>query len=103
MDQQHILAELDPAWWVQQPTAWGSTFLSTVILFNTGALTSCSYLSSAEIAIANPTSSSNLAPTNQLAEYTDLLRQAAARRLFDLHATAITGHQNINEVYNATN
>jgi hypothetical protein len=101
LDVQHILAELSPEWWVQQPSLWGSTFLSTIILFNTEALTGCTYLSSAPISILNPVGTSTTAAEGELSTFTNNLMLEAANRLYELHATAITGHQAPEYVYNA--
>jgi hypothetical protein len=100
-DVAHILAQLNSSWWVQQPSLGGATYLSTVIVFNTEAITGCTYLSSAPISILNPTRTSTTAAEGDIATFTNNLMQEAAQRLYDMHATAITGHQEPEYVYNA--
>ena len=98
-DVAHILAQLNSSWWVQQPSLGGATYLSTVIVFNTEAITGCTYLSSAPISILNPTGASTTAAEGELSTFTNNLMLEAANRLYDLHATAITGHQEPAYVY----
>ena len=102
MNPAQILEQLDASWWQQQPSLWGTTFLSTIIIFNTSALTGCTYLSSAPVSILNPLRESQTAQEGSLSTFTNQLMLEAANRLYAMHATAITGHQAPASVFNAT-
>lgn len=102
LEKQVIYDALDPAWWVQQTNGWQTTFLSTQILFDTEGTKDCVYVSSAPIQTGGLNSSPVDAPNTQLDTTTDLLRHEAAQRLYDMHTTAITGHENLTAVYSAT-
>lgn len=75
---------------------WDTEYVSATILFDTADLSNCVYNSSA------PYQTNGLnAGTSQwegyLSELIDGLRNEAAQRLFDMHATAIIGPQTITE------
>lgn len=103
MDEAAILASLDKSQWIQQPSLTGDIFLSTVIVFDTEALTGCIYVSSAPISITNPLRDSETAQESNLAAFTTNLVMMAARRLYDMHATNITGYETLKYVGNPTN
>jgi hypothetical protein len=102
MDKTAIYNALDPAWWVQQTNGWNTTFVSTQIIYSTAALTGCTYISSCPIQTSGLNSGSVDAPASELATTVDILRLEAAQRLYDMHTTDITGHQNLGSVYGAT-
>jgi hypothetical protein len=101
MNAGQILSELSPSWWVQQNSLWNTTFLSTVILFNTEALTGCTYTSSAPIQSFGLNTAPS-APVDQLDTFTEHLMQEAAQRLADMGCVEVTGHEDLAYVYNAT-
>lgn len=101
LDKQAIYTALDPAWWQQLTSSWNTTFVSTQINFDTSGTPNCIYISSAPIQ-TDGLSAGTDAPRTELATCIDILRLEAAQRLYDMHATAIIGHQNLGSVYNAT-
>lgn len=100
MTKEDIYASLDPSWWLEQPSLWNTTYLSTVILFDTGAIQNCEYTSSAPIQTSGLNAGSD-APASQLAATTQDLMNEATQRLFDMHCTAVVGHKTLEYVYNA--
>lgn len=101
LDKQTIYDAIDPAWWQSATNTWNTEFVSTEILYDTAALTGCIYTSSAPVQ-TNGLNAGTDAPSTQLEDCINILRLEAAQRLYDMHATAITGHQPLGMVYNAT-
>lgn len=97
-----ILTALDPAWWTASTANnWQTVFYSAVITFTSGGTTNCTYLSSAPFQ-TNGLNAGTDAAEGQVASFIQNLRLEAAQRLSDLHASAITGHEETASVYNAT-
>lgn len=99
MDEQQIYEALDPSWWLKSPSLWSTDFYSTVVVFNTPALSNCTYTSSAPSQTNGLNAGqSGISPSALV----DSLRRMAARRLFDSQATAVVGHSNLVIPFNAT-
>lgn len=97
-----VLAALNPAWWTASTANnWQTVFYSTVITFNAGGTTGCTYTSSAPFQ-TNGLNGGTDAATDQVDTFIQNLRLEAAQRLSDMHASAITGHEKLGSVYNAT-
>lgn len=101
MSKEEIYEALQSSWWLQQPSLWNTAYLSTVILFDTEAITNCEYVSSAPIQTSGLNSGPD-APQSELNATIDNLREKAAQQLFDMHCTSVTGHKDLEYVYNAT-
>ena len=101
MDKQAIYDALNPDWWTQRTNTWNTTFVSTIITYQTAALPECFYVSSAPIQTGGLSAGTD-APTTDLETFVDVLRHEAAQRLYDLHCAAVTGHTSLSGVFNAT-
>jgi hypothetical protein len=101
VEKGNIYAALDPSWWTQQTSAWNTVFVSTSILFDTAGTTGCVYVSSAPIQTGGLSAGTD-APNTQLDTTIDILRLEASQRLYDMHATNITGHADLQAVFGAT-
>lgn len=101
MNAGQILSELSPSWWVQQNSLWNTEYLSTVILYNTQALTGCTYTSSAPIQSFGLNVAPS-APVDQLSTFVEHLMEEAATRLAAMGCVEVTGHENLEYVYGAT-
>ncbi len=102
MTKEEIYNALLPSWWISQESAWGTLFISTVIVFNTDGITGCEFTSSAPYQ-TNGLNAGTGAYTDDLTDFVNQLRTETAQRLFDEHAIAITGHKDLTSVFNATN
>lgn len=101
MTKEAIYNALNPDWWVLSPAnSWNTEFISTVINFDTSGTTGCSYTSSAPYQ-TNGLNAGTSQFINYLSEQIDSLRLEAAQRLYDMHATQITGHTSLEYVYGA--
>lgn len=101
LEKNQIYEALSPSWWISQTNAFNTEFVSTEILFDTAGTTDCIYTSSAPVQTGGLNAGTD-APGTQLDTTIDILRLEAAQRLYDMHATAITGHQALGSVFNAT-
>lgn len=100
MTKEQIYQALNPNWWILQTSGFNTEFYSTEIVFNTQDLEDCTYTSSAPF----QTNGLNAGESGIVAQtLIDDLRTEAAQRLFDMHATQITGFQPLGMVYNANN
>jgi hypothetical protein len=102
VEKEAIYTALDADWWTAStPNNWQTVFYSAVITFNAGGTTGCSYLSSAPFQTYGLNSGTDAAE-GQLDNFINNLRLEAAQRLYDMHASAITGHEELDNAYNAT-
>jgi hypothetical protein len=102
LDKNEIYAALDPAWWLAStPNNWQTVFYSAVIKFTSGATTDCTYLSSAPFQTYGLNAGVSPA-AGDVGTFINELRLEAAQRLFDLHCSAITGHEELANVYGAS-
>lgn len=102
LTKNQILTALSPDWWMASTANnWQTVFYSTVITFDAGGTTGCTYTSSAPFQ-TNGLNAGIDAATDQIDSFIQNLRLEAAQRLFDMHASAITGHEVLENVYNAT-
>lgn len=101
MDKTQIYDALDPAWWIGQTNTFNTGFVSAEVLFDTAGTTGCIYTSSAPVQTGGLSAGTD-APGTQLDTTIDILRLEAAQRLYDMHCEAITGHQALGSVFNAT-
>jgi hypothetical protein len=103
MTKQEIYDALNPDWWLASTANnWQTVYYSVVVDFTAGHTTGCTYLSSAPFQTGGLNAGTGPA-TSQISAFINDLRLEAAQRLFDLHCSAITGHEELNNVYSASN
>lgn len=101
MNPEQIYSAISPSWFtLSTPNNWNTSFYSTVIIFDTQAITGCEYTISSPYQTGGLNSGIN-APTTQTDTFIDNLRYQAANRLHTMHTTNVTGYKNLDYVYNS--